>query len=404
LRTETLTESHESRVRLLPDEADALRETGFRLASKWAWWGDAEPPERTVIQVRPVGGDVWSIRVADAVGVVAVGSVQLLVQPKIPPTHLLHLLEKSSRLPRLDTNRATVASGASLWSLVATWFLTATEAVMRRDLVRDYWPKEEDLAIARGQISPLRTATAFYSGRSALHCRFSEFGIDTPLNRLLKAAAREVVASRILDWSVRQRSLRVLSRLGGIGELQPEDRHAGLDRRTGHYADAVALAIHILRGVGRTLSHGAQSAWAFLIRTPEMVEDGIRAVLDGGLGSDRVQKKGIKLAESALTFNPDLLFDAGRAVADVKYKLSRGEWDRTDLYQVIAFAEAFRAQDGAIFRFRGPGVRTMSPLVVGEKRIVELTWPADERLQPDEAAAQMLASTRQWLESLSTKR
>jgi hypothetical protein len=94
------------------------------------------------------------------------------------------------------------------------------------------------------------------------------------------------------------------------------------------------------------------------------------------------------------------LFDAGRAVADVKYKLSRGEWDRSDLFQVIAFAEAFRARDGAVFRFRSPGTRTMSPLVVGEKRIAELTWPADERIDPAEAAAELVCSTRGWLESL----
>src|SRR5207253_11259875 len=103
--------------------------------------------------------------------------------------------ERSRRLPRLDIRPARVAAGESLWSLVAASFLTATEAVIRRDLVRDYQPKEQDLAAARGQVSPLRTATAFYSGRTTMHCRFSEFGIDTPLNRVLKAAAREVVAS-----------------------------------------------------------------------------------------------------------------------------------------------------------------------------------------------------------------
>jgi 5-methylcytosine-specific restriction enzyme subunit McrC len=402
LRTETLTESHEGRLRLSPDEADALRETGFRLASKWVWWGETEPPERTVIQVRPIGGDEWSIRVADAVGVIVVGSLQLLVQPKIPPAHLLYLFEHSRRLPRLDIRPARVAAGESLWSLVAASFLTATEAVIRRDLVRDYQPKEQDLAAARGQVNPLRTATAFYSGRTTMHCRFSEFGIDTPLNRVLKAAAREVVSSHTLDWSLRQRSLRVLSRLADIGDLQRHDCHVTPDRRTGHYTDAITLAIHILRGVGRALGHGVQSAWAFLIRTPEMVEDGVRAVLDGGLGAGHVQKRGIRLTDSTLTFNPDLLFDNGRAVADVKYKLSGGAWDRSDLFQVIAFAEAFRARDGAIVRFRSPGTRTMSTLVVGDKRIAELTWPADERVDPAESAAQLVAATRAWLAALST--
>ena len=39
-----------------------------------------------------------------------------------------------------------------------------------------------------------------------------------------------------------------------------------------------------------------------------------------------------------MTFNPDLVFDNGLAVGHVKYKLSTGEWDRTDPYKVLAFA------------------------------------------------------------------
>ena len=44
----------------------------------------------------------------------------------------------------------------------------------------------------------------------------------------------------------------------------------------------------------------------------------------------------------------------------------------------------------------------MSTLMVGKKRIAELTWPADERLDPAESAAQLVAATRTWLTALST--
>jgi hypothetical protein len=40
-------------------------------------------PKRRGIQVRPIGGDEWSIRAADAVGVIVVGSLRFLVQPKV---------------------------------------------------------------------------------------------------------------------------------------------------------------------------------------------------------------------------------------------------------------------------------------------------------------------------------
>ncbi len=68
------------------------------------------------------------------------------------------------------------------------------------------------------------------------------------------------------------------------------------------------------------------------------------------------------------------MFDGGRAIGDVKYKLSKGEWDRADLYEVIAFAEAYRASQGLILRFREPGVPALAELAVGAKTVHEVTW------------------------------
>ena len=53
------------------------------------------------------------------------------------------------------------------------------------------------------------------------------------------------------------------------------------------------------------------------IRTPEMVERGLLGILVDHLGPARVWKGHHQLAGSTLTFNPDLVFDGGRAIGDV---------------------------------------------------------------------------------------
>jgi McrBC 5-methylcytosine restriction system component len=197
--------------------------------------------------------------------------------------------------------------------------------------------------------------------------------------------------------------MAILDRIGDAGELRPHDVQAGLDRQTRHYSEAWALALHVLSTTGRALSAGSQKAWTFLLRTPEMVEDGVRAILEGALGKARVQKRGIQLAGSSMTFNPDLLFDQGLAVADVKYKLSKGDWDRQDLNQAIAFAEAFGASEAGILRFRESRTPKMVDAVVGRKRVSELTWVVDADASPEMAAEAFIANTTAWLEDVEAR-
>ena len=66
----------------------------------------------------------------------------------------------------------------------------------------------------------------------------------------------------------------------------------------------------------RLLRVGPNVAWSFLIRTPEMVERGLLAILADRLGSARVWKGHLPLPGSTLTFNPDLVFGGGRAVGE----------------------------------------------------------------------------------------
>lgn len=238
----------------------------------------------------------------------SLGDLQLLVEPKIPREHLLYLFSKSGAVPRLAEDKGWINAGQDLWELIATWYFRATEYVLRRDLVRDYLLRSDELAVVRGSVDGVATARDYYRGKVALHCEFEEMGTDTPLNRVLRAAARVIAQSTDLKWLVRRRAMRVLARMDDIGELRTSDLRVATDRRTAHYQDALALARHILRGERRTLEHVTQDAWTFLIRTPEMVESGLRQALSERLTGRQVKVGTIALPGTTITANPDLVF------------------------------------------------------------------------------------------------
>jgi len=172
VRRETIVESTTAELELTEAEANELARVGKQLASRSDWWGNSlseddeeELPERTVIRVSPTGGGKWNVRVADAVGHIAIGALQIAVHPKIPLEHLLYLFEHARRLPRTSEERAAVAPEAGFWELVAEWYLREAERLLRRDLIRDYHHVQEVLLLIRGRLEPGHRSAAFLQTR-----------------------------------------------------------------------------------------------------------------------------------------------------------------------------------------------------------------------------------------------
>ena len=69
-----------------------------------------------------------------------------------------------------------------------------------------------------------------------------------------------------------------------------------------------------------------------------------------------------------MRLQPDLVFDDGYAVADIKYKLHDGTWNRADVYQITTFAAGYRSRRGALVYF--------------SDHSNVLRWVANRRYQP----------------------
>lgn len=403
MRTLTVREASQQLAELTAGEAAAIQALGSQLAGSSSWWGQSAedvPPAKSVVSCSPHDGTRWHLRFGDAVGLIVVGQLQIVVEPKIPAGHLLYLLEQGDYLPRVAPSQAgQLARDESLWELLAGWYMSELERVLRADLLRDYTAVRASIPITRGRIDPLDSSRDYYRGRLQLTCEFEEFNEDSALNRVLKEAARRLLQAPVLRQPLRRRAARALARMDGVGLVQPQDlRSAGIDRRSAHYQTALLLAGNVLCSQGRTLRAGLPPAWTFLIRTPEPVEAGVREVLRQGLPDSQVRKAGIMLANNSMTLNPDLVFGSPDAIGDVKYKQASPDWDRPDLYQLIAFATGYQVEHACLFSFAGPAASGPPPVAVGNVHVASVVWSADPETDPAVAAADFAARSRYWFD------
>jgi McrBC 5-methylcytosine restriction system component len=270
MRSETLVESKSHLLEMTEIQAASVRSIGTRLASSKSFWGDddVEEPvdrevakgERTVVRCTHVKDSIYEVAVNEAVGIIALPELQLIVEPKVPLDHFHHLLTRSSAFPRIGDEQTEGAASVVLWDLVASWFLTSLEILLRKGLVSDYEEENDFLAAVRGSIRVAETALAYYQGSALLSCDYDEFGSNTALHRILRAAAEAVTQASFLDPAVRRRARRALARLEDVGQIRRSDLRTALDRRTARYQSPLALARHVLAATGRTFAAGGHNA------------------------------------------------------------------------------------------------------------------------------------------------
>ena len=399
MRVERLVESRAAVIELTVEEAAGLVAVGRRLASQSRHWGDRDferAGKRSLIECEPYGLGRWSVRIPNAVGVLRVDELQLVVEPKIPLPHLLHLFERSGAFPRVDSSLADLSTAESLWPLVAAWYIVSLEHLIRSGLASGYRQANAELVAARGRIRTDATSRAFLKGRVIIDCEYEEFDVDTPLNRVLRSAAEAVASSAALTWDLRRRASRAIDHMEGVSRLLASDRVAAEpERHTSRYAVPLQLAGHVLAATGRGIDAGEEHGHAFLIRTPDMAEEGLRQIASDALrGKTTVSKRTRFLVGSHHSLTPDLVFGT-RAIGDVKYKLWAGDWDRADLYQLVTFATGFGVHSALRVGF-SPVRHDAAPVTVGPVRAAVADWLCDATIDPVEAERMLAAQLRAW--------
>ncbi len=399
-KIESLTESKPKSIDLTTDDASSLMMLGKKLASKREWWGFIEEDDtaRSVITCSQNVDRKWSLTVYNAIGIIAAGDLQITISSKIPTNHFLYIVNKSKMLPRIDEQQLLAAQSKSFIDVVALWFIEAAQKLMRGELKKGYSEICDTLNVVRGRIKILETSEAFYRGVRAVDCEFEDFNTNIAINRIIKRAAEIVASCPLFEFILRRKAKAILSRMEGVDSLQHCDLCYTLDRLTYHYRDVLILAKYLITSSGVYISHGTKHAWTFLIRTPDIIEAGLREILATGLlDSWDVKKKGICLENSKLKLTPDLNFNDGMAVGDIKYKIVNSDWVRSDLYQITTFAAGFMSKLGLIIGFNTEETLCPPPIRVGDLCINYFAWDAREGTEPPDAAQRLLLSINNWL-------
>jgi 5-methylcytosine-specific restriction enzyme subunit McrC len=391
-----LVESEARRVRLSTREAEQLALLGQRLTSDTKWWGakDDEGTERSVIDCRMRPDGLWDLKVLEAVGLIAVGDLQIRIEPKIPLPHFMYLATRSKLFPRTDDAITSTDRADHLIELIVHWFLSATERLLRGELSHGYVDCEDHLEAVRGQLVPLETARAYYTGRPTVACRFEEFNEDIDLNRIIKAAAELAASGAWLSPPYRKRAKAILARADLVGSLRESDLRVEVDRLTQRYKQPVTFAKYVLSHSGLNMLHGNRTAWSFLIRTPELVESGVRSVLEEALSPTWEVRKERHWVAPGFTLNPDVVINNGAFIVDIKYKLAQSTWSRPDVYQLVAHATGFRSKEAALIYFDTTHVVCPTPVTFGDLPISYIVWNANTGVDPAQAASKLAESLR----------
>ncbi|MBN1547662.1 MAG: hypothetical protein JW902_13515 [Syntrophaceae bacterium] len=400
-KIESIIESKGERIVLTFDDASNLTILGQKLASKKEWWGvskEDDHTERSIITCYPDADHKWFLKVHNAIGIIATGDLQITISPKIPSKHFLHIVNQSKIFPRVDEQQLLAAQSKSFIDVVAIWFIEAAEKLLRGELIKGYSEISDMLNVVRGKIRIIETSQAFYSGLRGVHCQFEDFNTNIIHNRVIKAAAEIVAGCSSFEYALRRKAKAIYSRMEGVGDLQQNDLRYTLDRLTYHYRDVLIFSKYLITSAGVQIFHGAKHAWSFLIRTPDIIEAGLREILTTGLADYwTVKKKGILLDNSKMSLTPDLNFNDGMAVGDIKYKLANGAWERNDLYQITTFAAGFKSKLGLIIGFNTESTLCPPPVKVGDLFINYFAWDAREGSEPEDAANKLLLSISNWL-------
>ena len=270
-------------------------------------------------------------------------------------------------LAALDTQRR------DLLELLVRLFAERLLAAVRRGLPRRYVTREEDLRLLRGKLDVTRQITHLAARPDRLACRFDELSEDTPLNRVLKAAA-----SRLARLTRTAANARLLAELAARFELvgdspDPLREPVRLDRTNAAFHDLHRLARLFLEGDWQSTASGRAAGFTLLFPMNVLFEKFVVRCLERALAHQPVRVRPQARGRHALTdadrhplfaLHPDAVIEKakdavildtnekaeGAIVLDTKWKeLDPGKDKETlgvaqsDIYQMLAYARSYRA-------------------------------------------------------------
>ena len=199
--------------------------------------------------------DGLSVDTFNFVGRVAVGPLDITIEPKITWSRWLPLIGYALRLRDVTkSERLTLSLDSfSLADIIALELVAEAGDLIARGLHREYVRRRQSLAAPRGRIDFARIAQQGGIQTGSIPCRYTRRSNDSPINRVLLAGL-QLAASIARDGTLRADARRLAHELEisvTVVRLSNETlraAQAAVDRRTARYSPAIRLIELLLRG------------------------------------------------------------------------------------------------------------------------------------------------------------
>ena len=302
-----------------------------------------------------------SLQAGQVVGVLAVPGARVEILPKIDRPDgavrkaLVHMLSVAYGLPVADNELTRLAAqDETLLEFLVGVFADRLLTAVRRGLPHRYRLQQDDLPLLRGKLDISRQIARHIGRPDLLACNFDELSVDTPLNRVLKAAV--VRLGSITQHAANARKLAELTaRLEFVGESHdPLREPVALDRTNIAFHRLYAWSRLFLSGQWQSTTTGANAGVALLFPMNDLFETFVGRAMRSVLapGSTRLQPTGryalTARDHSVFALRPDIVVD-NDIVIDTKWKSLNPDdrvvgVEQSDVYQMLAYAHAYGAR------------------------------------------------------------
>lgn len=311
------------------------------------------------------------------VGTVQLGRLTIDVLPKIEGTaaatsdtavrhNLVAMLLVALDLDIGEGDMARIAvQRQGILDILIRLFCDKLFAQVHRGLVRRYEAREDQLAVLRGRLGVTEQVRLNASNPARLFCRFDEFQADNPLNRVFKAALRQLL--RVAKNMDNQRRLAELllafEEIADIPGASLPWHLVGFDRLNERYRPAFRLAELFLKRTAPDVTSGRAAGFSLFFDMNSLFEEYVGRVAMQVFRSRGIQvrlqgpQRFLAVDESsganAFAMRPDAVgMRNGQVVwiIDTKWKqLSPAEAregaSQSDLYQMHAYANNYGCDD-----------------------------------------------------------
>ena len=294
-------------------------------------------------------GAAWILKPSSYVGSIHVGSLSVVIRPKIPVDRVMFLVAYALDPKHWRQYTQNLRPADDLIESIVPAFVLHTRQAIRRGLLQGYRREEDAQHTVRGRIRFDEQLKRRYGIPMPLEVAYDEFTEDIEENRLLKAALHRLSRLPVRSAETRKQvnSLRTLFSTVGLATYQLGAPSILYTRLNEHYRPAAELARLIIDSSSLELYHGEVAGASFLLDMNRVFEQFLFVALreELRLSHDEWRKGSETLDEAgAIRLEPDLTWRSGgkiRFVGDVKYKrVDVAGFRHPDIYQMLAYSIA----------------------------------------------------------------